>query len=285
MIPILPAQWPGLVIRLQAEDQFMVNVCNNFGLTSAGGAYGMLADAGADIFRGQGLGPIAKWVDNHIFFQVLQIHLHSYNIQWAKWHHKIQENGGCRQEGSQLWYGGKGLHSGPAEEFDKDCSTILHDLSHSSTRSPTDQEYSYADADIDQLSTQLGVKWQDAKSIPFGEEVTYLGFCWNLRSQLVHLPEAKKAKYLAAIEEWRSRHTHNLIEMQKLHGKLLHAGLVIPAGQAHLTNLEAMLGSFNDSPFLPHTPPRGTPNDLAWVATPAQASKHLHPHPQTPPPH
>ena len=49
-IPVKPNQWPGLVIRLQADDQFAVNVCNNFGLTSAGGVYGTLADAGADIF-------------------------------------------------------------------------------------------------------------------------------------------------------------------------------------------------------------------------------------------
>ena len=70
-IPVLPTQWPGLVVRLQEDDQFAVNVCNNFGLTSAGGVYGMLADAGADIFRGQGMGPLAKWVDDHIFFQIL----------------------------------------------------------------------------------------------------------------------------------------------------------------------------------------------------------------------
>ena len=49
-IPVKPNQWPRLVIQLQADDQFAVNVCNNFGLTSAGGVYGTLADAGADIF-------------------------------------------------------------------------------------------------------------------------------------------------------------------------------------------------------------------------------------------
>ena len=63
-IPIIPAQWPGLVVRLQADNQFAINTCNNFGLTSAGGVYGALADAGADIFRGKGLGPLAKWVDD-----------------------------------------------------------------------------------------------------------------------------------------------------------------------------------------------------------------------------
>ena len=37
MIPTHPNQWPGLVICLQEEDSFAINVCNNFGLTSAGG--------------------------------------------------------------------------------------------------------------------------------------------------------------------------------------------------------------------------------------------------------
>ena len=49
-IPTKPAQWPGLIIRLQADDQFAINKCNNFGLTSAGGMHGMVADMGADIF-------------------------------------------------------------------------------------------------------------------------------------------------------------------------------------------------------------------------------------------
>ena len=263
-IPALPAQWPGLVIRLQADDQFAVNICNNFGLTSAGGAYGMLADAGADIFRGMGMGPLAKWVDDHIFFRIPRTHLSSYNTQRASWHHEVETSGGRRQEGGRLWYGGKELPSGRAEEFDEDCSTSLRDLSFSSPRSPDDREFTYADADIDELSSRLGIKWQSSKSIPFGEEVPYLGFRWNLRTQVVYLPEEKKVKYLAAIAEWRGKRAHNLIETQQLHGKLVHAALVIPAGRAHLTSLEAMLSSFNNRPFRPHTPPRGTPDDLSW---------------------
>ena len=80
----------------------------------------------------------------------------------------------------------------------------------------------------------------------------------------MHLPDEKKAKYLAAIEEWKAKRMHNLLETQKLYGKLSHAALVIPAGRAHLTNLEAMLTSFNGNPFLPHTPPQGNQDDLAW---------------------
>ena len=83
---------------------------------------------------------------------------------------------GCRQEGGRLWYGGKELPSGRLEEFDKDCSTSLRDLSLSSPRSPDDRKFTYADADIDELSSHLGIRWQSMKSIPFGEEVPYLGF-------------------------------------------------------------------------------------------------------------
>jgi hypothetical protein len=67
-ILILPAQWPGLVIKLHEPDQFMINTNDNFGLTSAGGIHGSVADAGADLFHTTGIGPLLKWVDDHIFF-------------------------------------------------------------------------------------------------------------------------------------------------------------------------------------------------------------------------
>ena len=263
-IPAKPAQWPGLVIRLQAEDQFAVNLCNSFGLTSAGGVYGMVADAGADIFRGQGMGPLAKWVDDHIFFRIPRVHLARYNTQRGEWHREINAHGGRRQDGGRIWYGGKSLPNDATEEFDEDCSARLCDLADISPRPATDQEFAYADVDIDRLSARLGIRWEASKTIPFGEEVVYLGFQWNLRSRVVHLPDEKKARYLAVIEEWREKRTHDLIETQRLYGKLLHATLVIPAGRARLTNLEAMLASFNDNPFRPHTPPRNTPDDLDW---------------------
>jgi hypothetical protein len=67
-IPTAESQWPGLVIRLQADDQFAVNTCNNFNLASARGVYRMVADASANIFHSNGIGPLAKWVNDHIFF-------------------------------------------------------------------------------------------------------------------------------------------------------------------------------------------------------------------------
>ncbi len=263
-IPIAPSQWPGLVIRLQPENQFAINVCNNFGLTSAGGVYGSVADAGADIFRGNGIGLLAKWVDDHIFFRIPRVHLPKYNARRADWCQEIRSHGGRRQNGSRLWYGGKNLPNGSPEEFDEDCSATLHDLADASPRATEDQVFAYAEADINALSKRLGIRWEVSKSVPFGTEVPYLGFRWNLRTRIVYLLEEKKEKYLAAIAEWESKRTHNLLETQKLYGKLLHASLVMPAGRSHLTSLEAMLGSFDNRIFLPHTPPRDTPGDLEW---------------------
>ena len=185
-------------------------------------------------------------------------------MQHAEWCQEIQAHSGRRQEGGRLWYGRKALPSGPTEEFDEDCTTPLQDLSNSSPRYPEDREFTYADVDIDRLSARLGIKWQSSKLIPFRMEVPYLGFRWDLCSQKVHLPDAKKTKYLNAITEWGSKRTHDLLETQRLHGKLFHAALVIPAGRAHLTSMEAMLASFHNNPFIPHTPPRDTPDDLAW---------------------
>ena len=67
-IPILLAQWPGLVVKLREPDQFAINTNENFGLTSAGGIHGSVADAGIDLCRAMGLGPLSKWVEDHIFF-------------------------------------------------------------------------------------------------------------------------------------------------------------------------------------------------------------------------
>ena len=263
-IPANPSQWPGLVIRLQNEDQYAVNVCNNFGLTSAGGVYGMVADAGTDIFRGNGIGPLAKWVDDHVFFRIPREHLPAYNLSRSKWSREIRLQGGCKQDGGRLWYKGKNRPDGIPEEFDEDCNFPFQDLAAASPRSAEDQKFSYADADIDALSGHLGICWEPSKSVPFGPKVPYLGFLWDLHARTVCLLEKKRLKYLAAIAEWEKKPTHTLLETQELHGKLQHASMVIYPGRTYVTNLEAMLASGHNRPFLPRTPPRDTANDLEW---------------------
>jgi len=254
-IPAHPTQWSGLVVRLEGDDSYAINTHNNFGLTSAGGVYGHVADAGADIFRANGIGPLSKWIDDHIFFRVRCTDLEAYNANRTRWKHEIIENGGQIHDGSRIWYCGKVMPNGKYEEFDEDCSTDLRDLSEATFRSSADHEYSYSDADIDSLSAYLGIVWEPSKLVPFGFTIPYLGFNWDLRDRTVAVPDQKKLKYMAAVEEWEQKATHTLLEVQQLHGKLLHVTLVVPAGRAYLTNLEAMLGIFHDRPFVPRTPP------------------------------
>ena len=78
------------------------------------------------------------------------------------------------------------------------------------------------------------------------------------------LAEPKCLKYINAIAEWNLCCTHTLNEVQKLHGKLIHATLVFLDGRPYLINIEAMLTIFGDKPFLLRTLPRGTQDDTKW---------------------
>jgi hypothetical protein len=263
-IPISSDQWPGLVVKLLEEDTFAINTCNNFGLASAGGIYGELGDATLDIFRAHGIGPVSKWVDDHIFFRVPGKHLLAYNTKRQGWRTTITQNGGRHQSGSRFWYQGENLPNDQPAEFDEDAAHPIVDFSSLHNRLHPDSLFTYCETDIDLISGQLGIPWEPSKSIPFSSIVPYLGFEWNLSDRTVAIPENKKAKYRTAIEEWLPRHTHTLDEVQKLYGKLLHASLVLLAGRAYLTGLESLFSSFNTNPFVPHHAPRHTAADLSW---------------------
>jgi hypothetical protein len=100
--------------------------------------------------------------------------------------------------------------------------------------------------------------------VPFRYSIPYLGFVWDLQNCSVAIPATKKEKYKNMIAEWITNTMHCLKDVQKLYGKLLHASLVVPARRAYLTNLESMLSTFNNRPFVPHHAPRGTTQDLEW---------------------
>lgn len=150
------------------------------------------------------------------------------------------------------------------EQFDEDCATPIRDLSTQSPRSDEDAKFTYCISDIDDISHELGIPWERSKDIPFGTEVPFIGFLWNLESHTVSIAGPKKAKYLNTIFAWEKEHTHDLQDVQQLYGKLLHACQVVPAGRAYLTNLEKFTALFGNSAFMPRTAPRGTAGDLFW---------------------
>lgn len=83
-VPLAPSQWPGMVVRLADEDSYAIDTQNAFGLASGAGIYGYVADAGMEIMRAKGLGPISKWVDDHLFVRIRREHLPEYNSQRKK---------------------------------------------------------------------------------------------------------------------------------------------------------------------------------------------------------
>ena len=125
-------------------------------------------------------------------------------------------------------------------------------------------DFTYNMSDIDNISQELGIPWETSKDIPFSSTPLFIGFIWDLDCRTVQLSEPKCMKYITAIDNWSLSCTHVLEDVQKLHGKLVHAALIFPEGKPYLTSLERMLGIFGDEPFKPRTPPRGTMEDLKW---------------------
>jgi hypothetical protein len=254
------------------EDKFAIDTSFCFGCSSAAGSYGGVADAGADLLRSEGIGPLSKWVDDHLFFRVLLVHLERYNEQRKTWARNIQTHGGLHLDGGRKWFRGITLPDNQPEEYDEDCSFPIKDLSQRSTRSTYDAKFSYCMDDIDFFSAEMGTPWELSKDVPFSPSPPFTGFKWNLEDRTVEIPAGKKEKYLAAIATWESRPRHTLIEVQQLHGKLLHASLIVPAGRAYLTELEAMLATFGNCPLVPHTPPHNCAADLRWWSATLQQS-------------
>jgi hypothetical protein len=250
------------VVRI-AEDEYCIDTVASFGFSPSAGVYGNAADAGADIFRSQGIGPLAKWVDDHIFFRIRLEYLKEYNEQRQSRHKELSARGQLHQ-GGRLWYGGRSFPDGTLDEHVEDCGFPCLDLSSQSPRSPEDALYAYNFDDIDKLSDVLGIPWEKSKDLPFSSVTTYIGLKWDLESLTVALSAEKRQKYSCAIEAWHLRPKHDLLDVQKLYGKLLHACLVMPAGRAYLTSLESMLGLGGPHPFTLFSPVKGIQGDLAW---------------------
>ena len=121
--------------------------------------------------------------------------------------------------------------------------------------------------DIDNVSQVLGIPWEASKDIFFSPTPLFIGFIWDLDHHTMQLAKSKCIKYITTIDNWLLSRTHVLEDIQKLHGKLVHAALVFPEGKPYPTSLECMLGIFGNEPFKPRTPLQGTTEDLKWWQT------------------
>ena len=264
-IPLHRSQWPTAVV-CTSDSEACIDTCTAFGATSSAGSYGHLADAAAHILHFQGIGPLDKWVDNHIFIQIPKDQINQYNAKCATWAREIGTLRKCK-EGSQIWYCGHTLDNGTSEEFNESCTHPIQDLSSTSPQSQHDHLFTYAINDIDQISHELGIPWETSKDQPFSHLTIYIGFVWDLHKKTVTLSPEKAAKYTTAICEWKTRHTHCLEDVKRLYRKLLHTASLIPEGRAYLMGLEWMLSVCEKMPFMPHCPEKSISEDLDWWLT------------------
>jgi len=277
-MPLHPSQWNGTVVRI-ADDAFNVDTCLAFGLAPSAGVYGACADTANDIMRAEGIGPILKWVDDRVFFRIPKSALNDFNAERSQLHKQIKDNGGRHHEGGRWWYHAGHLPDGRIMECDEDMQFPIKDLSGATPRSEHEAQFTYGMEDINRITAQLGIPWEESKDVPFGTTIRYIGLEWDIARRTVSLPEDKKEKYKAAIIEWFSHTTHTLDEVQSLYGKLMHASHVIPPGRAYLTRLEIFMGNFHDTPFKPRTPPKGSNADLEWWSSRLQLPRLTRPIP------
>ena len=99
-IPLHPSQWHALVVRL-SESHFAIDTSTCFGFGPSGGIYGNLGSAGADIMRFSGIGPILRWVDDHLFLRIPKSELIDYNQHWENVANCITSFGGFTTRGGR----------------------------------------------------------------------------------------------------------------------------------------------------------------------------------------
>ena len=281
-IPLHHSQWPGTVV-CTGEDSFCVDTVASFGFSPSAGTYGVVADAGSDLFRSKGIGPLAKWVDDHVFFRIRREFLGEYNQQRQSRHQELLTRGQIHQ-GGRLWFEGPVFPDGTLNEHVEDCRFPCLDFSSQSPRSREDSLFSYNFDDIDRLSDALGIPWEKSKDVQFSNSSSYIGLKWDLETLTVALTPEKHQKYSDSISNWLLCSRHDLNDVQKIYGKLLHACLVIPAGRSYLTNLEAMLLLCGPCPFALYSSIKGLQEDLSWwthrlafpLSRPIPAPRDLH---------
>ncbi|OBZ67521.1 hypothetical protein A0H81_12749 [Grifola frondosa] len=78
-LPLAASQWPGAVVRIADGDLFVIDTSASLGLRPNAGVYGNVDDAACDIFRAAGIGPISKWVDDHVFIRIRREFIAEYN--------------------------------------------------------------------------------------------------------------------------------------------------------------------------------------------------------------
>ncbi|KAE8240355.1 hypothetical protein A4X13_0g7842 [Tilletia indica] len=222
-IPLHPSQWPGTVVEW--EGKFYIDMFLAFGLGPACGAFGLFADAFADICRAHGIGPTGHWVDDNVFFRVPTEDVPALNKHRAMLRSQLQ-GPLTKLRGRSYWPDGhQSLH---VEDYARDILILPG----------AEDGFNCGISDIDGVSATLGWPWEREKDAPWATVFTYGGLTFNIATREVSLPERKRQKYLNTIAQWeQGGHRRQLHDAQQLLGQLQHATTVHEKGKFHLKGL------------------------------------------------
>ena len=127
-------------------------------------------------------------------------------------------------------------------------------------------QYSFDEALIFNVASELGWPWAPNKHLPFAFVFPYLGFDWDLSNKTVSIPLKKCSKYLACLESWSAGSSVSLKECQSVIGCLQHCTLVLSEGCSHLPSLYCFCSSFKNplNSFTRHRIPSSCLSDISW---------------------
>jgi hypothetical protein len=116
--------------------------------------------------------------------------------------------------------------------------------------------------------SSLFVPWhKDKGDLVFSYITNFIGFCWDLPSKTVSLPEEKRLKFHNRVRIFLDCFTGNpcsLLDIQKIHGSLCHVAFVYIEGCSRLPSLSNFIASFMDNEYTRLYPPKSVTTDLRW---------------------
>ncbi|KAE8185751.1 hypothetical protein CF328_g7446 [Tilletia controversa] len=259
-VPLHPSQWASTVVEW--DGQFYVDLFLDFGLGPACGAYGLFADAYADIIRAAGIATTAHWVDDNVFLRVPKGELELLNTKRGKLRQFLDPT--PKHSGGRTYW------------TSADGTEYTENYEHSVCPQPHSQDgYHMGLQDIDDISSKLGWPWKPEKDAPWASTFRYAGIIYNIATREVSLPESKRTKYLATIAEIREnarQHEgrYKVQDIERLHGQCQWATHIHEEGKWHVRAFQTFLRTAPIDPSARYQWRRGSPDiktDLDWWET------------------
>ena len=167
----------------------------------------------------------------------------------------------------------KCLGIGPVVKWSDDHNIFRFPIAGDGITTPF--SYAYDSQKVLEAVASIGVPWHpfSSKGQDFSSITTYTGFCWDIRSRQVYLPERKRKKFSRRVEEFKAKCTSTGVtveEAMKIQGTLVHIIFVCPQGRSYLPRLSRFIANCNatnSNEFVQKHPERAVITELNfWMS-------------------